>query len=255
MYAQNTSTGINEAIDALIVTKPNIKRFVVGIPHCGIYLPANFPRSFGVSKVDDTDIGSEEIFDLTSAGGAVVISRVHRNAVDLNRIEIERNFAQTNRKTKQKKYHGKPLTMDEMLDMYAQYHTPFYDAVGKLIDEDTLLISGHTFNLTSKKYPGICVGDGNGANCSTEFQKKFISNLEMAYSNVAKRLGAKGSLTEVWLNTPFTGNLGITDYFTGCKNRLLIEVNRKLITDDGKLVEGKVDLIKSCLVEAINHSL
>lgn len=287
MRAYNPCTDSEEDLEDLVVQMPTNPRFVVTIPHCGLYFPDDFPRRFVIDnlKVDDTDVGAEAIYDLTDIGGIVIKSRVHRNTLDLNRIpEVDRNFKRINRKTGQEKYLGPDLTPEEETVLLRKYYNPFYSAIRKamkLLKDKygrAVLINGHTFSLGLEQ-PGICVGDNRGF-CSPEFKYSFIEALEGAFrkENKSGVTGLdypdeqrSGNLYRgIGIDYPFDGTDGPSQRFGKPKNgydAFLIEFSRELFVDptdnkelfvglDMKSVDtGKLNIIRRRLSEAIDYAL
>jgi N-formylglutamate amidohydrolase len=250
---------------------PRDPRFVVCIPHSGIYFPCDFPRRFTRDrfKVDECDIGTEGIYDLTKVGGIVIKSRVHRNTLDLNRVpEFDINFKKHNPKTGQDKWFGKDLTETEKKYLLKRYYDPFYNEAEewmkylKTRHKRAFLLNAHTFNLGIGKF-SICVGDGGV--CSSDFKYAFIKFLERFFKE-ERDLDYQG----IGLDYPFDGTDGPSRRFGKPENgydALLIEFNRELFIDSRKnqellvgpqmkeVIPWKILRVNGCLVKAIDCTL
>jgi len=270
MQAYNTETGQIETLDSFVLQNTSNPRFVVGIPHCGLHLPTNFPRQFNLygTIVNDSDLGSRELFDLTEVGGVVASVNLHRNAIDLNRLGLDGPFKRKNKKTGQEKYPAPDLTDEEKKKLFGDFYVPFYRKIKETlfslreIHENAVLISGHTFNLGKGKVD-ICIGGGVDKKlCSLDFKYALAKNLEKTLTNAGLYRNGIG------MNCPFNGKDGISGQFGNPEkgvHTLLVEFNRELFIDcyeeptkpytSRSVDPRRITVLRRCLEEAMDVSL
>ena len=220
----------------------------LSIPHSGLTIPDEF-NQYLVQDVKarnrDVDFAVDELVDiptLQKMGVIVLVSRIHRICIDLNRDEkiCLLNWKQNS--------HGQQLVIkgpedSETQSLVGKYYLPYYQMIKSAIEnlntiyKKVSVIDLHSMpskptsyhlkiNQTQKMYrPDFCVSDISGQSC----EKPFID-----YACKQLKHFAQGEVTQ---NDPYFGghvtrHINATFDYT---NNIQIEINRALYMDEDKI--------------------
>jgi N-formylglutamate amidohydrolase len=216
---------------------------LISIPHSGLEIPQDFQSFLTANehhRNQDVDLAVDQLIDislLNHHGIGVLVSRVHRTAVDLNRAP---EVAVLNWK---KNSHQKELVIqepDEILrqKLLEQFYKPYYIMLSALIKSapHSLVVDLHSMPSTATEYhlkinpqqkkerPSFCLSDLKGQSAKIEVMQKI-----------------QGQLQEQWpettINDPYFGGY-VTQYihrqFPQTDN-LQIEINRALYMNEEEL--------------------
>jgi N-formylglutamate deformylase len=239
-------------------------RGVLSIPHSGENIPLEFEK-FLSGDLDayreDVDFRVNELVDIPSlqnAGIAVLVARVHRICVDLNRAEGNCvMFWKDN--TQGKKLVCVDATEDEVEKLIETYHRPYFEILKATLQDlekrkkDLVsMIDLHSMPSRPTEYhmkqnpnqkttrPDFCLSDRRGKTCTPEFIRFFKQELE-----------AHGH--ESSINEPYVGGF-VTEYVDQFRtNNIQIEINRSIYMDEVTkgLVPNKVAHLRPMLTEVL----
>jgi N-formylglutamate amidohydrolase len=225
---------------------------LLSIPHSGEWIPSEFePYLSGdhLAYQEDVDFAVNQLVDiekLTQNGIAVLVARVHRICVDLNRSP---DLTILNWKLNT---HGKTLVVKEpekheVEILKGLYYFPYFEMMKAMITElqrtkkMASIVDLHSMPSKPTDYhlkitpnqeltrPDFCISDIKGLSC------------EKIYIDYISELFQKQNF-KVYQNNPYFGGhitRHIHDQFQN-KNNIQIEINRALYMD-----ESKKDLIPS----------
>jgi len=241
---------------------------ILSIPHGGELIPEEFNQylSGNAPAYDqDVDYKTYELVDinkLNRVGITVIIAKVHRICVDLNRT---RELAVLNWKSNTQ---GEILVANEPQDdvkeqMLKTFYDPYYGALTQMVAD----INGQTKHLVpfvdlhsmpskptayhmkqnpnqKQERPDFCLSDQHGKTCLPEYIKKAQNLLlEQGYNAT--------------INDPYIGG-NLTVYVGGlATNNIQIEINRALYMDEEKhqLDDYKFSKLKANLTSALTELL
>lgn len=221
---------------------------LLSIPHSGLDIPQEFaPFLVSDSKVQnqDVDYAVDQLVDipkLQEAGVAVLVARVHRICIDLNRSEdlCLLNWKQNS--------HGKQLVLaepDKQLgrQLIDKYYLPYYQMLKSVIENlhsiypKVSVIDLHSMPSKPTEYhlkinpnqkmtrPNFCVSDISGQSCEPAFINFTCDRLKDF---------ATGEVTQ---NDPYFGG-HVTRHINAqfpYTNNIQIEINRALYMNEEKM--------------------
>lgn len=249
MLLYNVETKKQEELENIvIVDEPKVKKFVVCIPHSGVYVPEMCFSHLNIESerfFKDADVYTDKLFDLTSVGGVVIKTNINRDVVDCNRARtndtkggVIRSVSFDNSKILKYKY-----SYQERELLLKQFYDPFHrrlkketDTIRKMYGE-VFLLNGHSMadktpafrkKQENKLRPDFCLGTQDGMSAD----KKLLQIFEKAMRINAKKLNAT-----IEFNYPFQGYTGITSQYARPSqgyNSVILEVNKRLYLDENK---------------------
>ena len=239
-------------------------RGLLSIPHSGESIPPEFEKFLsGDHKAYKEDVDYKvnelvEIKKLQESGIAVLVARVHRVCVDLNRAESNCVlFWKDNTQ-------GKKLVVvdpDETQTMHfiETYHRPYFEIMKAALQDLekrkkglVSMVDLHSMPSRPTEYhmkqnpkqklhrPNFCISDRRGKTATPEFIHFFKEELEK-----------KGH--ESTLNDPYIGGY-VTEYVDQFRtNNIQIEINRGIYMDESskELIPNKAALVKSALTDVL----
>lgn len=241
-----------------------VKGFL-SIPHSGEDIPAEFrPYLSGqeMAYKEDVDFQVHQLIDIEKLrrnGIFILVSQVHRVAVDLNRTP-EKAVLHWEFNTKGQKILEKfpgPETSQKML---GQYYAPYYELIKSTLQE-LEKISGpnhpvpaidlHSMPSAPTEYhlkinphqdkerPDFCVSDLRGKSCTPEYINFITTHLKNQGYNV-------------FINNPYFGGY-LTEYMHKFRTNVVqIEIKRGLYMDEEKKVLiDKAEKLKRNLTETL----
>lgn len=236
---------------------------LLSIPHSGEEIPTEFITYLSGDKAayrEDVDYKVNELIDikaLQEAGVAVLVARVHRICIDLNRSE-EATFMFWKNNTQ-----GAPLVVKEAdeetkTQLIDKYYRPYYEMLKTIMQNLEQKKSGLVSAVDLHSMPSrptayhmkqnpnqsthradFCLSDRKGLTCQKEFINFFDEALAAHYETIQ--------------NNPYVGGY-VTEYLHGFRsNNIQIEIKREIYMDEVKkeLVEEKVNKLKPILTEAL----
>lgn len=236
---------------------------LLSIPHSGEIIPEEFlPYLSGDTAAykEDVDYKVNELVDikaLQEAGVAVLVAKVHRICIDLNRSE-DASFMFWKQNT-----HGKPLVIKDapaetvrlLLD---KYYRPYYEMLKTIMQNLEQLKAGPVSAVDLHSMPSrpteyhmkqnpnqgthradFCLSDRRGLTCQKEFIDFFDKALAQHYETIQ--------------NNPYVGGY-VTEYLNGFRsNNIQIEIKREIYMDENikELVPEKVAKLRPILTQAL----
>lgn len=236
---------------------------LLSIPHSGEAIPEDFfPYLSGDTAAyrEDVDYKVNELIDIQSlqqAGVTVLVARVHRICIDLNRSE-DASFMFWKKNTQ-----GAPLVVKEanqetqrfLLD---KYYRPYYEMMKTIMQNLELKKKGLVSAVDLHSMPSrptsyhmkqnpnqgthradFCLSDRKGLTCQKEFIDFFDQALASHYETIQ--------------NNPYIGG-HVTEYLNGFRsNNIQIEIKRGIYMDEVKkeLVPDKVNKLRPLLTDAL----
>lgn len=215
---------------------------LVSIPHSGEEIPNDFEEYLTKNEhalAEDVDLRVDHLIDIPSlqkAGIAVLVAKVHRCCLDLNRppqtaclnwknntkgvlVVIQEPDVQTIVELTQRYHEPYYAKIDEILNQYSTAQRPL-----PIIDLHSMPSKATAHHLKnnpnqSQSRPDICVSDYNGTSCSHD----YIQFITQFFSD--RGLESK-------INDPYSGGY-ITQYLApkNCQN-VQIEINRAIYMDE-----------------------
>lgn len=220
-------------------------RAILSIPHSGMEIPSPFlPYLNSDRKILDQDLDYKvdqlvEIDKLRRQGVVVLISKIHRVAIELNRVEAEGLFYW------KENTHGKKIVVTELSDLklkeelLKKYHrtyftllTYFINLVAKrdpakrvpFIDLHSMPSRPTSYHLKinpnqAQTRAPFCLSDLKGESCDRNYRDDLVSEFKNNGFNPA-------------INDPYLG--GYITKFTRnfFANAIQIEINRELYMDE-----------------------
>ncbi|MFA5583900.1 MAG: N-formylglutamate amidohydrolase [Bacteriovoracaceae bacterium] len=238
---------------------------LLSIPHSGETIPEEFlPYLSGDTAAykEDVDYKVNELVDikaLQEAGIAVLVAKVHRICIDLNRSE-EASFMFWKQNTQ-----GVPLVIKDadaeterlLLD---KYYAPYYEMLKTIMEGLEQKKSGPVSAVDLHSMPSrpteyhmkqnpnqgthradFCLSDRKGLTCQKEFIDCFDQALAKNYETIQ--------------NNPYVGGY-VTEYLNKFRsNNIQIEIKREIYMDEKtkELVIDKVNKLKPLLTNALIH--
>lgn len=238
---------------------------LLSIPHSGEIIPQEFePYLSGDTRayLEDVDYRVNELVDIKSlqeAGVAVLVAKIHRICIDLNRSE-DASFMFWKQNTQ-----GKALVTSEadastqrlLLD---KYYRPYYEMLKTIMhnleQKKSALVSAvdlHSmpsrpteYHMKQNPHQGthradFCLSDRKGLTCQKEFIDCFDEALASDYETIQ--------------NNPYVGGY-VTEFLNGFRsNNIQIEIKREIYMDEvtKQLVPAKVEKLKPILTKALIH--
>ncbi len=237
---------------------------LVSIPHSGEEIPPVFKdyltKDLRALK-EDVDYKVSQLIDikkLVDIGITVMVAKIHRACVDLNRPP---ETACLNWK---ENTHGirlviKEPSTQENADFIANWHTPYIaalkshvEAIMKINSKPISVIDLHSMPSRATAYhlklnpdqksfrPDFCISDQVGKSCKSEYINFILKSLKSKGFNALA-------------NDPYQGGF-ITKFLTPMPlNNVQIEINRSLYMDEQKrsLIDDKVNALKALLTESL----
>lgn len=237
---------------------------VVSIPHSGEVIPDEFSKYLTDDKkalFEDVDYRVRDLVDiekLVDNGIAVIVAKVIRTCVDLNRSPEDAvlNWKQN---TKGVQVVTSEATSDDELALRSKYYTPYYDALAEALNlliqsrGTTPMIDLHSmpsrptdfhlkYNPNQKmERPDFCVSNLlENKSCTEEFINYTVNEFTSAgYS--------------AWINDPYFGGY-VTKYVNKFDtNNIQIEIKREIYMDESikELVQEKVVKLRPVLTDVV----
>jgi len=235
-------------------------RAIISIPHSGLEIPATFENCLTPEKRErdrDVDLGVPELIDiqrLNQKNCVVLVAKVHRICVDLNRPEKESIF-----NWKQNSF-GKQLVLKEFnessrLEFCKKYYCPYYTKLQELFKKHgpaLPMIDLHSMPSRATDYhlkknpkqkvdrPDFCISDFHSRSAPPDRAQFMKAQLESCGY-------------QALVNDPYFGG-NITQYFSQfCNQVIQLEIKRGLYMDENKgvLVPELVQKLKEKLTACI----
>ena len=217
-------------------------KLLISVPHSGQWIPWNDFNSFLIKDStalrQDVDYAVDQLLDipaLQQIGVSVIVAKIHRTAVDLNRKRESAVLAWPHNS------HGITLVQERPTaqlekELLENYYEPYYqkiDSVYKQLKEPESVpfIDLHSMPSLATDYhlkinphqkkerPSYCLSDQLGKSCS----KDFILRVQDYF--LKKSIDAT-------INDPYIGG-GITQHYASYQwPNIQIEINRKLYMDE-----------------------
>ncbi|MDA2936165.1 N-formylglutamate amidohydrolase [Patescibacteria group bacterium AH-259-L05] len=249
MVYYNVLTKKQEELEnVVIVDEPKEKKFVVCIPHCGVYIPEMCLSHLNIESerfFHDADVYTDILFDLVDIGGVVIKTMINRDVVDPNRARTNDTKEGVIRsisfdKTKLIKHRYSPEERELLLK---QFYDPFHRRLKKEIESirkkygRVLLLNGHSMadqipatrkKKEQRKRPDFCLGTQDGMSADEKILQVFEKSL---------RANAKKINAAVEVNYPFKGYTGITSQYARPSqgyHSIVLEVNKRLYLEENK---------------------
>lgn len=236
----------------------------VSIPHSGEVIPPEFSKLLNdnsVARGKDVDFETRKLIDipkLNQNGIHVLVAKVHRTCIDLNRSRDICVLAWKNNS------HGENLVANlpsETLreDLTKKYYDPYYKALDTIIrnvnqslnNQAAPVIDFHSMPSHPTDYhlkitpnqdltrPSFCLSDLHGTSCPQAFIEDFKTYLEKDFENVK-------------INSPYFGG-HLTQYIDTLNTmNFQVETRRNLYMDETKreLIPAHLH-VKNLVSEAI----
>ena len=230
-------------------------RGIISIPHAGNWIPNRFVTHLSPNQKTrdrDLDFKVNEILPiprLQKLGLHVIVAKLHRACIDLNRTREQALFAWP------KNSFGEDLVISEMpvLESEAflkELYDPYFESIQKLCDMRLPLIDLHSMPSRATAYhlaknpkqntdrPDFCISDADGHSAPIE-NVRFIHDFLQSRHYDAR------------LNEPYKGG-HITQHFGGLGiPTIQIETNRKLYMDEEKqiVLPKKLNQLTACFFD------
>ena len=236
---------------------------LVSIPHAGMTIPLDFLRFLTKDKNainQDVDFKVDELIEkekLVEKGVVIIIAKIHRACVDLNRIE-ENAVLNWKKNTLGIDLVTSGPTEKEYKEFLSDFHRPYYDSLKNIFDivfkdfvKPIPAIDLHSMPSRPTEYhlklnpsqnmkrPDLCISDLHGKSCSKAFLKLINDQLVVE--------GFK-----IGINDPYSGG-NLTKYINQFStNNVQIEINRSIYMDETrKELLSKSNKLKDILSELI----
>lgn len=242
---------------------------IISIPHSGEEIPEIFKPYLSGNEdayLEDTDYKVHELIDipfLQSLGIAVLVAKVQRICVDLNRSENQALFF-WKKNTKGQTLVKKEVPEDVEREILDQFYHPYFEFLKAIIEEvqkqqpehKVPVIDLHSMPSRATAYhmkqnphqkeqrPDFCLSDRRGKTCDPEFINSFHQGLKKRSFFVTQ-------------NDPYVGGY-LTEFIDRFNtNNIQIEINRSLymIESSKKMIPDGQMKIKKALTEIIGNSL
>lgn len=239
-------------------------RGLLSIPHSGENIPPEF-HPFLSGDIDaykeDVDFKVNELVDiraLQESGIAVLVARVHRVCVDLNRAESNCVLFWKENTMGRKLVKVDP-TEEQIKGFIDAYHRPYYEILKSAIQDlekrkagSVSMVDLHSMPSRPTAYhmkqnpnqkthrPDFCLSDRRGQTCEPKFIRFF-----------QEELNARGF--ETTQNDPYVGGF-VTEYVDHFRtNNIQIEIKRNVYMDETtkNLIPEKVTRLKPLLTQAL----
>ncbi len=227
---------------------------LISIPHSGLHIPEECisylspqPREL----MEDVDFAVHELIDiqkLNNQGISVLVSLIHRTAIDLNRSRQD-CVLHWKLNTKGKKIVFNLPEEQEQEKIRLKYYDPYYEILkthflGNNTEKDFPFIDLHSMPSRPTDYhlrinphqdserPKFCLSDQHGKTCQSSFILKMQELLSKHYEPVK-------------INNPYVG--GHITQWAGTfakRQNIQIEINRALYMDEEhkNLIDAHIDL-------------
>ncbi|MBF0301038.1 MAG: N-formylglutamate amidohydrolase [Oligoflexia bacterium] len=253
---------------------------VISIPHSGEEVPKEFHQYLSgdvVAYNEDVDYKVGELIDiemLRKLGVAIIISKIHRVAVDLNRPE-ETAVLFWEENTKGVKIRTSIVDAEKKEEMLQKYHRPYYSFLSSLLRE----LEQNNSNLSSSTTPikrvsfvdlhsmpshpteyhlklnpnqkmnraDFCISDLKGVTCVEEYINFIYEKLRnLSYKPVINDPYFGGNITK------YFGYAGVGNFNT---NTIQIEINRSIYMNEDKktLNHGYANNLKNNLSNSLSE--
>lgn len=238
---------------------------LLSIPHSGEVLPTEFlPYLSGDTAAykEDVDYQVNELVDipaLQQAGVAVLVAKVHRICIDLNRAESA-SFMFWKQNTQGRALVSQEASPELQRLLLDKYYQPYFEMLKTIMQNleqkkaglvsavDLHSMPSRPTEYHMKQNPGqsthradFCLSDRKGLTCQKEFIDCFDRSLAEHYETIQ--------------NNPYVGGF-ITEYLNGFRsNNIQIEIKREIYMDEKSkvLVEDKVKKLKPILTHSLIH--
>lgn len=238
---------------------------LLSIPHSGEEIPQEFlPYLSGDTAAykEDVDFKVNELISIAAlqqAGVAVLVAKIHRICIDLNRSE-EASFMFWKQNTQ-----GKSLVIKEADEqsrrlLLDKYYLPYYEMLKTIMQNLEQKKAGLVSAVDLHSMPSrptayhmlqnpqqsteradFCLSDRKGLTCQKEFIDCFDQALAQDYQTIQ--------------NNPYVGGF-VTEYLHGFRsNNIQIEIKREIYMNEisKELVAEKVSKLKPILTQALIH--
>lgn len=242
---------------------------LLSIPHAGEVIPGIFNEFLTddmKAMMEDVDYRVDQLIDIgqiTAAGITVIVAKVHRYCVDLNRSPTQA-LLNWRENTKGVQIVKKDPDQAVSAQLMAKYYRPYYDCLETIITE--------IFNTTGRKVPVIDLHSMPSRptayhlklnpNQSQERASFCLSDLPdhsscvPSFINFVKKELTVGQYQAV-INDPYQGGYVTKFINTFHTNNIQIEINRSIYMDEEKkeLVSTLVNKLKPILTQALIKTL
>ncbi len=257
----------NDVYDFLPPLAPAVG--ILSIPHAGEVIPDSFKKFLTddmIALMEDVDYRVHSLVDLDkirSAGIAVIIAKVHRYCVDLNRAPdvAVLNWKENTKGVNIVKENPSAIEVEQFLN---RYHRPYYhcmqsavEELAKVIKRKVPFIDLHSMPSTPTAYHLKL--NPNQSMIRADFCLSDLpdhSSCVPSFIEVARKALENGGYTAA-INDPYQGG-----YVTKFINKLhtdniQIEINRSIYMDEIKkqLIGPLVDRLRPVLTESIINTL
>lgn len=235
------------------------EKAILSIPHAGLEIPPEFiDKIVEDPRVQNQDVDFQvqdliDIADLNALGAHVLVAKIHRVCVDLNRPEAR---AVMNWKENSK---GQRLVQQEFSDldrkrMIEKYYRPYYEKAESLINSnDILFVDLHSMPSRATAYhlsknpnqpierPEVCLSDQKGKTLPPE----CMGFLKQAFEKQG---------VQVNVNDPYLGGNITTHFGLKVRRAVQIETNRSLYMDEEKqeLIPKKLESYRQKLTGVLS---
>lgn len=181
---------------------PGHTPLLLSLPHVGTTIPDDVKSRYVARalQLEDTDWHLERLYEFaTSLGASVLVPRISRYVIDLNRPPDDTPMypgASNTELCPTRFFNGDPLYVDglapdaaEVSRRRATYWQPYHDALGAELDRlrstfgYALLWDGHSIRSTipwlfDGKLPDLNLGTASGASCAPSLRALLVSELQ-----------------------------------------------------------------------------
>lgn len=243
----------------------------ISIPHSGLTIPDEFSQYFNENLTtnqvnEDVDYAVDQlvnISELQSRGIAVLVAKIHRACIDLNRSPETAVFSWKSNSQGIELISSTITVTQEQIDIWIKkYHQPYFTFLSLIIKEIESIKMGlislldlHSMpslptlyhltknpNQSRERRKDFCFSDLKGLSC----QKLYISSFFEQLTNSGQYSAS--------INDPYVGGY-ITQYMdeTFCCNVIQCEINRDIYMDEmnKELIMEKVEALKPLLTQTI----
>ncbi|PIR22360.1 MAG: hypothetical protein COV44_08085 [Deltaproteobacteria bacterium CG11_big_fil_rev_8_21_14_0_20_45_16] len=230
-------------------------RGVISIPHSGDWIPEAFSSHLSPSqKIRDRDLDFKvneiaPISQLQKLGLHIVVAKVHRICIDLNRPKDRALFAWPKNSTGENVVISK-LPSLEQERLLSEHFDPYFECLQNLTKGHLSLIDLHSMPSRATSYhlsknphqildrPDFCISDADGKSAPLA-RVKLVQDF----------LKSRGF--DAQINEPYKGGY-ITQHFGSLGiSSIQIEINRKLYMDEDKqeLIPEKFNKLTACIFD------
>jgi len=233
-------------------------KVLISIPHAGTFIPEEFRDKLTTDEKalrQDLDYGVDQLIDipfLNDLGAEVVVQKIHRFCLDLNRPRQNAvfNWPSNSRGVEIVK---KTFSDEESEQALIKYYDPFYQRIAE--SKAILHLDLHSMPSRATEYhlkknphqqverPLFCISNRNDETCPRPLAESLQRHLIETFSEAA-------------INHPYLGGEVIAQSAKLNKHSLMLEINRSLYMHEEKF-EFITDLpsFKARLMQILKHFL